>query len=55
MDFRESGILFIRFLSSDGDRAGARALGDQVRIMLEIHGLEVEWPGSPDQAIMVMA
>jgi hypothetical protein len=53
--FRESGVLFIRFLSSDGDKAGTRALGDQVRCILELNGLEVEWDGSPGQAIMVMA
>ena len=53
--FREDGVLYIRFISSDGDEEATCALGDQVRILLEINGLEVEWDGSPDKAIMVLA
>jgi hypothetical protein len=54
-NFNSTGVLFIRFLSGDGDRNSTRALGDQVRCILELHGLEVEWSGRPDQPVMVMA
>jgi len=54
-NFPGSGVLFIRFLSGDGDRNSTRALGDQVRIILKLQGLEVEWSGRPDQPVMVMA
>ena len=53
--YRENGVLFIRFINADGDEEGTHALGDQVRILLEINGLVVEWDGRPDKAIMVLA
>jgi len=53
--FKENGILPIRFVDSDDDPTGTRALGDQVRIILVMNGLEVEWNGDSSRPIMVMA
>ena len=55
MDFKSAGVLPVWVRGQDEDRAGARALGDQVRIALEVSGLTVEWSGDPDHAILVMA
>lgn len=56
LGFKATGVLPVYFRSSNhGDRSGARALGDQVRIALEVTGLRVEWSGDPDHAILVMA
>ena len=52
--FRDTGILVVHFSTPDGDPAGTRALGDQVRILLEWNGLEVEWDGDPSQALAVL-
>lgn len=54
--FKSVGVLPVYFRCANGsDRRGTRALGDQVRIALEMSGLKVEWSGNPDQAILVMA
>jgi len=54
-NFPGSGVLFIRFISGDGNKNSTRALGDQVQCILEMHGLVVEWSRRPDQPIMVLA
>ena len=55
MDFKSAGVLPVWVLGQEEDRAGVRALGDQVRIALEMSGLTVEWSGDSDHAILVMA
>lgn len=55
MEFKTTGVLPVWFRSPDEDAAGARALGDQVRIALELSGLTVEWSGDPEHAILVIA
>jgi len=52
-NFRRTGVLPIRILPPHGDGKGTGALIDQIRIILELQGLETEidcW-----QAIKVMA
>lgn len=54
--FKSVGILPVYFrCAHHGDRRGTRALGDQVRIALELAGLRVDWSGDPEHAVMVMA
>jgi len=56
LEFRAIGVVPVYFRNPErSDLLGARALGDQVRIALEISGLTVEWSGNPDHAVMVMA
>lgn len=56
MEFRATGVIPVHFQNSDSsDRRGSRALGDQVRIALEVSGLRVDWSGEPTHAVMVMA
>ena len=52
--YKETGILVVHFSTPDGDLASTRALGEQVRILLEWSGLEVEWDGDPNQALAVL-
>ena len=54
--FKSVGVIPVYFRCANrGDRRGTRALGDQVRIALEISGLRVDWSGDPDHAVIVLA
>lgn len=53
--FARTGTLPVQFVDTFGDDAGCRALGDMARIVLEIHGLTVEWGGSHEKPLMVVA
>lgn len=56
LEFRAIGVVPVYFRNPDSsDLPGTHALGDQVRIALEMSGLRVEWSGNPDHAVMVMA
>ena len=56
MDFGATGVVPVYFLNPDNnDRRGTRALGDQVRIALEMSGLQVDWSEDPTRAVMVLA
>lgn len=55
-EFGANGVLPVYFRNPDSsDLGGTRALGDQVRIALEVSGLRVDWSGDPAHAVMVMA
>ena len=53
--FQSAGILPIHYIDTDGSDTGCMALGQQVRIILEIQGLTVEWEENPWTPIIVMA
>lgn len=53
--FGKTGTLPVQFVDTDGDDAGCKALGDMARIILEMHGLTVEWGGSFERPLMVLA
>lgn len=54
--FGTTGVLPVHFRNPDnGDHRGTRALGDQVRIALEMSGLRVDWSGDPAHPVMILA
>ncbi len=53
--FARTGTLPVQFVDTFGDDAGCRALGDMARIILEMHGLTVEWGGNFEKPLMVLA
>jgi len=55
IEFKKIGVLPVWFCSPDEDPAGARALGHQIRIALEMSGLMVDWSGDISHPVMVMA